>query len=142
TAFLFAVMGMAGAGCGDDTGGTGGTGGSGGSGGTGGTGGQHDAKVIDAAVDAPAIDSGGADSSTIPADCVTYCTCMVGTCTDVGGTNLVPGGTMDACESMCATQTNWDLACRNTHCGYARDMHLPMPHCFHAVGMMGVCTNH
>src|ERR1051325_9583465 len=111
---LVVVLGIAGAGCGDDrnpsgTGGTGGgTGGTGG--GTGGTGGGG--------VDAAQTDA-LATNATKAEVCRVYCDCMVATCSAVavdGGTmNYTPGpndglnGTKAQCNTACNAQTNWAL---------------------------------
>jgi hypothetical protein len=65
------------------------------------------------------------------ADCVKYCDCMAMNCQD----KVFPSG----CLYECATQTNWDLACRTNMC-------LLVPaqpnndHCTHAFGV-NQCLN-
>jgi hypothetical protein len=45
-----------------------------------------------------------------------------------------------ACDAACETFTQSQLCCRITHAGYAVTM-AANPHCFHAIGQMGLCVN-
>jgi hypothetical protein len=86
--------------------------------------------TTDGATDAPT--DGALDAKQ--ALCTSYCTCMTATC---------PSELPANCQTTCEAQTNWDLNCRNTHCGLAAvdttDAGV-MTHCGHAVGI-GLCPN-
>lgn len=114
-----------GAGCGDDTSDSGGSGGTGG--GDGGSGGSPTAG---------GGDEGGSGAGTPGNTCESYCTTIMGGCTDA----LAQYADQASCERECAAFTQGDvgamsgnsLECRSYHAGVAAGGTDPDIHCVHA----------
>ncbi len=95
----------------------------------------------DAKTDAPNVasdagpDGGGGGNAKA---CAAYCACM-----DAIDPCKAAFKNEKDCNTKCTAQTNWDLACRGTHCGLATAAKTKgdrTTHCGHAEGV-GLCLN-